>query len=114
MKEAHYLGHVTGGGKIRPDPHKVQAVQDYLTPMSKKDIRAFQGLARYYQNFILHFFFLAALLTDLTRKCQPEKIRWDNPCEEAFQKLKAMLQEPPVLKVADPNHHFTLQTDVSD
>jgi len=114
MKEAQYLGHVIGGGKVRPDPKKVQAVRDYPTPSSKKDIRAFLGLTGYYRKFIPHFATLAAPLSDLTRKCQPEKIKWNSSCEEAFQKLKAALQESPIIKVAEPDLPFILQTDASD
>ena len=114
MKKAHYLGHVIGGGKVRPDPEKVSAVRDYPTPTSKKDIRAFLGLTGYYRKFIPNFATLAAPLSDLTRKCQPEKIKWSSSCEEAFQKLKAALQESPILKVAEPDCPFILQTDASD
>ena len=34
--------------------------------------------------------------------------------EEAFQKLKTLLQGPTILKVAEPDHPFILQTDASD
>ncbi len=33
-KEVHYLGHVIGGGKVRPDPGKLQAVAEYPRPQS--------------------------------------------------------------------------------
>ena len=52
-----YLGHVIGGGEVQPDPEKVQAVQDYTEPRTKKDVCSFLGLAGYYQRFIPNFFY---------------------------------------------------------
>lgn len=114
LKEAHYLGHVIGGGKIKPDEQKVKAVKDYPTPTTKKDVRAFLGLTGYYRKFIPHFATVAAPLTDLTRKGHPEKIEWGAACEESFQKLKGALQESPVLKIAEPDRPFIVQIDASD
>ena len=44
LGEAKYLGHVIRGGRIKPDPKKVQSIQEY--PMlESKDVCAFLGLA---------------------------------------------------------------------
>ena len=40
----HYLGHVIGGGQVTPDPQKLDAMRDYPTPVSKKQVRAFWDL----------------------------------------------------------------------
>ena len=66
--EVHYLGHVIGQGKLRPDENKVIAVKNYHTPVTKKDVRAFLGLVEYYCRFILHFASIAVSLTDLTKR----------------------------------------------
>ena len=42
--KVHYLGHVIGGGQVKPDPGKLEAVRDYPTPVSKKQVRAFWDL----------------------------------------------------------------------
>ena len=114
LREAKYLGHVIGGGQIKPDPKKVQSIQEYPMLCSKKDVRAFLGLAGYYRRFIPEFASIAAPLTDLTRKGNPDKVVWSTTCETAFQRLKALLQESSILKVAEPNKPFVLQTDASD
>lgn len=44
--------------------------------MTKKQVRAFLGLAGYYRCFIPNFSSTAVPLSDLTRKGQPEKVRW--------------------------------------
>ena len=45
-------------------------------PTTKKEIRPFLGLANYYRAHIPTFAAVAAPLPDLTRKRQPNKIRW--------------------------------------
>ena len=111
--EVHYLGHCISNGQVQPDPIKLQAIGQYPTPAKKKDIRAFLGLAGYYRKFVPHFATIAAPLTDLTRKNQPEQMSWNEGCDKAFKQLKEILVAPPVLRVAEPDKQFMLQTDAS-
>ena len=111
---AHYLGHVIGAGRIHPNPEKVEAVRNYPEPKTKKNVRAYLGLVGYYRRFIPQFSTLAAPLSDLTRKGQPEKVQFSESCRTAFVKLKESLLKAPVLKIADPGKPFVLQTDASD
>jgi hypothetical protein len=63
LREVDFLGHVISGDGIKPDPGKIQAVKDWPTPQSVRDIRAFLGLTGYYRRFILHYAHLALPLT---------------------------------------------------
>ena len=112
--EVHYLGHVIGGGKVKPDPQKLNAVNNYPTPTSKKEVRAFLGLAGYYCRFVPHFSSFVEPLTELTKGRNPDKVRWSDKCENAFSKLKELLVTPPVLKVIEPDKPYILQTDPSE
>ena len=51
----------------------------------------------YYRKFIPNYAMIATLLTDLTRKTQPNKVDWTANCEMAFSKLKELLTTAPVL-----------------
>ena len=57
---------------------------------------------------------VAAPLTDLTRKGQPDKVQFTESCRDAFETLKGLLLRAPILRVADPGKPFILQTDTSD
>ena len=57
---------------------------------------------------------LAAPLSGLTRKDQPEKVKWTRECEESFAKLKNALVEKPVLRLPDLEREFILRTDASN
>ena len=37
-QEVSYLDHVIGGGRLQPDPRKVQAVRDCPRPVTKRDV----------------------------------------------------------------------------
>ena len=47
---------------------KIAAVQDWPTPRTVKNVRAFLGLAPYYRCYIPNFATVAAPLTGLTKK----------------------------------------------
>ena len=114
VNECKYLGHIVGKGRIRPMQCKVDAVQAFTQPTTKKQVRAFTGLCGYYRRFIPNFSTIATPLTELTRKRMDNKVKWTPPCEQSFQWLKKMLTEFPVLVTPDWKRMFILQTDASD
>ncbi len=112
--EAKYLGFRVGRGLIKPQERKVEAVRAAPRPSTKTQVRAFLGLAGYYRCFIPNFSSLAAPLTDLTRKGQPECVVWSPETETAFQRIKSALTEEPILHAPDFGCPFLLQTDASE
>ena len=72
------------------------------------------GLANYYRAHIPTFAAIAAPLTDLTRKGQPNQIRWGQAQEKAFSSLQDCLLKRPILKLLDHSKLFILQTDASN
>ncbi|XP_026116332.1 uncharacterized protein LOC113094960 [Carassius auratus] len=114
LAEAQYLGYQIGRGLIRPQSRKIEAVQQAARPTNKTQVRAFLGLAGYYRCFIPNFSSIASPLTDLTKKGQPEKLKWTAAAEAAFQTLKEALSSSPVLHAPDFSCPFILQTDASD
>ena len=73
-EEVSFLGHRVGRGRIRPSLAKIQDVANFTRPTTKKQIRAFLGLAGYYRKFIENFSHLTTPLSDLTKKDAPDKI----------------------------------------
>ena len=61
-----------------------------------------------------HFVTIAEPLTDLTKGRNPDQVKWNDRCEKAFCTLKELLLTPPVLKVAEANKQYVLQTDASE
>ena len=97
MSQCVYLGHIVGNGQVRPETSKLEAVRSFDTLKTKKQVRVFLGLKRYYQRFIPNYSSIAARLTDLTKNTEPNTVKWTEGCERAFQKLKECLCKAPIL-----------------
>ena len=52
MAECTYLGHVVGGGYVKPEINKLEAVEKFLVLKTKKEVWSFLGLTGYYRRFI--------------------------------------------------------------
>ncbi|GKA23709.1 putative reverse transcriptase domain-containing protein [Tanacetum coccineum] len=95
LQEVHFLGHVVNSEGIHVDPSKIEAVKNWKPPKTPTEIRSFLGLAGYYRRFIANFSKIAKPLTLLTQK--DKKFKWGDEQENAFQTLKDMLCDAPIL-----------------
>ena len=112
LNEVSFLGHVVNAAGIAMQKHKVSAVKEWPVPTSKKEVRAFLGLAGYYRRFVKGFSGIAEPLTLLTG--DNVVWRWADAQKTAFQKLKEALCSAELLVYANPNRSYVLQTDASD
>lgn len=65
QRDVKFLGHVVDQRGVRPDPDKISAVQDWPSPSTVKQVRAFLGLAGYYRRFVAGFAKIARPLNAL-------------------------------------------------
>ena len=114
MSTVDFVGHRVAGDCIEPITALVQSIKSYPRPQTKKQVRSFLGLVRYYCKLIPNFSNRAAVLTDLTRTKSPTKIKRQAAHELAFQDLKQALHRPPILKPANWNCEFILEVDASN
>src|SRR3954462_4413005 len=107
-----YLGHVISVQGITTDPKKVETIKAWPAPTNLKELQSFLGMCNYYRRFVPHYSAVATPLTDLTHKDVP--YTWTDRTEKAFQELKALMSQTPVLCIPDPTLPFTVTTDASD
>ena len=98
---------------VHPERSKLQDVELFPTPSTKTQDQRFLGLTGYYQMLIPNYASIATPLTNLIRKCAPNKVMWNQGCEEAFKKLKALLCANPLLGSPDLRKKFIIQTNAS-
>lgn len=112
VKSTKYLGFIIEAGKgISMDPEKVSAITDWEAPTTATGVRSFLGFANFYRTFIKNYSDLALPLTQLTHK--GTAFVWNDQCEQAFQKLKTMFTEAPILVRFDPDLETIVETDSS-
>ena len=109
-----FLGHYIGRDWIIINEDNLEKIRTARRPATKKEVRSFLGLANYYRAHIPTFAAVAAPLTDLTRKGQPNKIRWGQAQEKVFSSLRDSLLKRPILKLPDHSKPFILRTDPSN
>ena len=112
--ECVYLGHRVGHGKIVPEQSKINTVQRFPVPSTKKHVHVFFGLAGYYCKFIQNFSEITASLSDLVKCNRLNQIQWNEKLDQAFRNVKELLCKKPVLQSQDFQRPFLLQTDASE
>ena len=85
---------------------------DATAPRNKKQLRSFLGLAGFFQRYIPHYANLTAPLTDTFRKGRD--FNWDTQAETAFQGIKKIMCNQPILLIADYSKPFTMFIDASN
>ncbi len=93
------------------DPKKLQSVAEWAPPKNPTEVRQFLEFTRYYRYFIPNYLKIARPLLDLTKKLTTWQ--WSQKETEAFQALKRLMCESPVLTQPDFEKRFYLQTDAS-
>ena len=53
-------------------------------------------------------------MSDLTRKGQPNRVKWGDAQEKAYQIIKTLLVSEPILHLPNPKKANYLRTDTSD
>ena len=107
-----FLGHVVGQGQVKSVEAKVKAITDFPVPTCKRQLMRFLGMAGYYRKFCDNFSVIAEPLTNLLSK--RTKFIWTNDCQKAFDILKAILKNEPVLLAPNFAKEFKLAVDASD
>ena len=110
-KHIQYLGHLVSERGFEPLPEKLKSIKDMPAPRTPKEVKQFLGLIGYYRKFVPHFADISRPLTKLTR--QDVTFQWTEQCQEAFNHLRELLMEYPILRYPDPKQGYTLYTDAS-
>ena len=114
VREIDFLGHRLGCGQIQMQDDNAGKIEQTGRPHTKKEVRSLLGLCNFYREFIHQYATIAAPLTDLTKKGEPNRVKWTESHEHAYRSLKAALARRPILRLADLSRQFILRTDASD
>jgi hypothetical protein len=110
-REIEYLGVIIGNGVLKMNPKKLESIKNWVVPNSPTEIRKFLRFIGYYRYFVPNYSQIARPLLHLTKKMTPWE--WTRTQQLAFDLLKALMCEAPVLIQPNFEKKFFLQVDAS-
>ena len=110
-KHIQYLGHLVSEKGFETLPEKLESIHKMPAPRTAKEVKQFLGLIGYYRKFVPCFADISRPLTKLTRHFI--RFEWTDQCAKAFNHLRELLMEYPILRYPDPTQGYILYTDAS-
>ncbi|GFW07953.1 hypothetical protein TNCV_3920851 [Trichonephila clavipes] len=96
-------------GTIKPSSTKTLAVRKFPEPTTIKQVQSFLGLTGYFRKYIKDYSKIAKPLSDLTR--EENLFVFGIQQKEAFEKLKKIMSEGPILHLYKCGRKTELHTD---
>ena len=111
LKEVKYVGHIISSEGIKVDPEKVEDIQNMPAPEDKKGVQRILGTLNFLSRYIPNMSSLTHSIRQLLVKNIP--FMWTKTHEDAFNKIKQILTNAPVLGYYDVNKPIILEADAS-
>lgn len=106
-----YLGYEISENGVKPGKQKINAVLNFPEPKSVHEVRQFLGLCSYFRKFVKNHAIIVHPISQLLKKNSIWV--WSNEQRDAFQTIKNILTNRPLLSIFDPNLNTELHTDAS-
>lgn len=114
LKCVDFLGYVAGlAHQATPWPQSADRAYAIFShsPKNVSEVRSFIGLANTFRDFIPQLSVIAKPLTGLCSK--GTTFKWTPLCQQAFETIKQLADQAPVLHFPDPAQQLLIQTDAS-
>uniref|UniRef100_A0A8C5PPV9 Gypsy retrotransposon integrase-like protein 1 n=1 Tax=Leptobrachium leishanense TaxID=445787 RepID=A0A8C5PPV9_9ANUR len=106
-----YVGHLITADGLKADPAKIEAVKSMPTPRDKDGVRRFLGFVTYLSKFLPNLSEVDAPLRQLLKT--DVEFAWQPAQQQAFDTLKDMCTESPMLQFFDPSKSVEIFCDAS-
>ena len=94
-----------------PLKDKCDAIRNLESPKTLRQTRSFCGMVNFLSSFLPNLRRLLIPIYDLQKKAK--KFKWTEEAKRAFNDIKKLLINPPVLKAPTPDGSFRLESDTS-
>ena len=113
-KSIQFMGMIVDGERRGVDPFKAKVFQEMEAPKTGKGVQAILGFINFLRDYIPLYASLAAPLESLRNtKVITEKLWEESGVREAFERLKEVLSNAPVLHTPDFDLPFIMESDAS-
>ena len=104
--QVKFMGHVISKDGLKPDPDKVNAVENMPKSTCKKETLSLLGFINYLAKFLPRLSEVAQPLRNLT--LTNAQFMWSEQHDKAFDEVKKLVANHPVLKYYDINDKVTI------
>ena len=111
LHEIPFMGHVVSNSGLKPHPSKVEAITKMEPPTDKAGVERLRRTVNYLSKFVPRLAEVMRPINDLARS-DTEWI-WDSAQDKAFEEIKHLLTQAPVLAYFDPTKELSIQYDAS-
>ena len=105
-----YLGHIVSKNGIETDPRKIEAIEKWPIPKTVTEVRSFLGFMNYYLKFIPGYAQVARPINQSVSGDNANKkktlVDWTSECQVAFEHLKHLCSQTPILAYANYTKPF--------
>ena len=112
VTEGIVLGHKISATGLEVDQSKISIIKTLVPPTTLKGIRSFSGHAGFYGRFIKDFSKIARPLCRLLEK--DTRFNFDDSCKAAFEEIKIILVQAPIMAAPEWDQEFEVMCDASD
>ncbi|XP_070002774.1 uncharacterized mitochondrial protein AtMg00860-like [Nicotiana sylvestris] len=106
------LGFIVSRRGIELDSSKIIAIQELMPPRNKTEVMSLLGRLNYISRFIAQLMTICESIFKLLKK--DAAVKWTDECQEAFDKIKGYLSNPPMLIPLEPGRPLILYLTVLD
>ena len=111
QEEVRTLGFVIKHGEIRPDPVKIQMLQNAPVASNRKELRGFLGLLHFFRDMLPHLAFTCHKLYASTS--DKVDFQWTEELNEAYLSAKSMLEKDIMSSTFDGFDDIFVYTDAT-
>ena len=111
VNEVKYMGHIVSDKGLRPDPKKIEAINQMPVPEDKHGLQRLLGMVKYLSQYIPNESDITAPLRELLK--QDHVWAWQPEHDRALQQIKDILTAHPVLHYFCIGKPVKIQADAS-
>ena len=110
-QEVAFMGHLFINNGLKIDPDKARAVQEMTPPTDTEGVQRLNGFVNYLSKFLPQLADVMEPLRRLTRK--DTEWTWSEEQDKAFNEVKRLVSQAPVLSYYQPDRPLSIQCDAS-
>ena len=111
VQETDWLGYWLTPTGLKPWKKKIQAILALQRPQTIKQLRSFIGAVTYYRDMYPK---RSEILAPLTALVGSKTLKWSDECQNAFERMKAVMAKEAFLRYPDHNKPFEVYADARD